>query len=562
MIYPINIHKTKYFNSTISIVLIAFNLFRADAIIASDRNVVDRLKADVTYLCSPELAGRNVPGKTGDITALWIAKRFRNINLRPVIEDTSYLQEVTLVQAKLNTRWSKEYQKQCRLTFTGGLFDSTDNRWGASYTWDDGFYIFPKRIAPIDTTFEITWCNYGIVDEATQRNDFADAEDKAAMVLPGSDLPNGKHDRRSLIPFKAAAAKRAGVGMLIVYDENQEYVTTATDRQDRNISPQLLKDKVNTYRGFLIDLPGSKPDFPVVYFSDPMSFCQFWPPETMEKFVKKHKGVESKNKLTVELRVHYRDYKETPGFNVVGKLEGRIPEYVIVGAHYDHLGIVTESQQSESGVASTDRMSYYPGADDNASGVAGLLEICRRWAERDRTGRGLIAVAFTAEEDGTLGSQWFVDNLPVAHETVTAMVNLDMIGRRGFANMRDVQRGDAEPDPKYAGAYFSAASPKLRDVLRAVSNYVDLNVDMHPVNSFSHFGDAGPFHEAQVPTVHLFSGFHNDYHTPNDTIDKLDFEKMSLMVDLADVLLANLSQESDRIDFDPNIKVDKPHIPH
>ena len=538
--------------TTLSIILLAgLILVSVSVSIAADSDLIAKLKSDVNYLCSPELAGRNVPDKTGDITALWIAERFLNKNLRPVVGDTSYLQEVPLVQAKLNTRWSKEFHQHCQLGFRGGLFDSTDNRWGAAYYWDDGFYIFPKRIAPFDTTFEIEWCDYGIVDETTRRNDFADAEGKAAMVLPGSDLTGGKPDRRSLIPFKAAAAKRAGAGMLIVYDENQEYVTTATDKRDRNTSPHLLKEKVDTYRGFLVDLPSSKPNFPVVYFSDPMSFCQFWPPETMEEFVKKHKGADPKNKLTVKLRVHYKDYKETHGYNVIGKIDGPVDEYVLIGAHYDHLGVV---EGDEGG-------AYYPGADDNASGVAGLLEICRRWANRKIEGRGLIAVAFTAEEDGLLGSRWFVDHLPVPKESIIAMVNLDGIGRRGFDNMRSVHRPDAIPDPRYAAAYYSAASPELKDILHGAGNGEDLELNIQPVNSFSHFGDAGPFHETHIPTVNLFSGFHKDYHSITDTPDKIDYEKMSRIIDLLDALLNILAEEPNRIDFDPSIKVEAV-IPH
>ncbi len=537
MINPINIHKTKYFNSTISIVLIAYNLFRVDVIVAGNRDVIDRLKADVTYLCSSELAGRNVPGPMGDSTAHWLVQRFREINIQPAMGDTSFLQTVPLVEALLDTDITS-------LTISG-------SDWIQEFWWGEDFYIFPKRVASIDTILNASFCGDGIVSEDLGRDDFGKtAANTAAVVLPHGPREAG---RQRLAPFKAAAAQRAGAKMLLI---------AYPIWNGHSWPPNDLDDKIEAVRHYRSDLPNAIPSFPVIYLNGYLMTRHIAGGDPYQEWEDDPEFARAISEVDVTLKVDYCNRRIAHGYNVIGKIDGTVDEYVIVGAHYDHLGIVTESETSDSSVASTGQMSYFPGADDNASGVAGLLEICHRWAERDITGRGLIAVAFTAEEDGMLGSQWFVDNLPVPREAVTAMVNLDMIGRRGFANMRDVYRGDAEPDPKYAGAYFSAASPKLRDVLRAASDYVDLNVELQPVNSFSHFGDAGPFHEAQVPTVHLFSGFHNDYHTPNDTIDKLDFEKMSLMVDLADALLVNLSHESDRIDFNPEIKVDKPHIPH
>jgi len=344
--------------------------------------------------------------------------------------------------------------------------------------------------------------------------------------------------------------------MLIVLDTKQEYVSDSKAREKTGFSSKLI-EKINTAGNPLIDLPGSAPDFPTVYFYDSKllhSITTYNYIENIEQYIE---SAAQFGGLRASLRVTYKNYVNTHGYNVVAKLDGAIPEYVIIGAHYDHLGIVLESKDNvESAIE-----SYYPGADDNASGVAGLLEICRRWVNRDRTGRGLIAVSFTAEEDGRLGSQWFMNHLPVPRESIVAMVNMDEIGRCGFSSMRYVHQKDAVPDPEYAAAYYSATSPELKDILVKSVSGVDLDLNIQPVNSFSHFGDAGSFHDKQIPTVNLFSGFHSDYHSPRDTPDKIDYEKMSRMIDLADQLLVNLSQVSDRIGFDPSNRV-KSVIPH
>ncbi len=534
------------------ILLAGLILVSAGVSIAADSDLDARLKSDLNYLCSPELAGRNVPGPNGDRTALWVAEQFLDIGLHPLIGDTSYIQKVTLVQAWLHGDWSRVNPKPTYLTLRGPLLYDPDRRWGSGYSCRDGFCIFPKHIAPVDTTFEIAWCSYGIVDEPSGRNDFAGATGKAAMVLPGSDLPPGKAGRQALVPFKAAAAKRAGAGMLLVFDFEGEFGIHRESRK-AGIKSELQQRIDEALNRPLIDLPDSEPDFPIAYLDDPMFMGLFIYDDSnkaidIESYIKK---AEQHGGMTAGLRVTFKDRTETHGYNVIGKIEGSVDEYVVIGAHYDHLGIVEGDEQD----------AYYPGADDNASGVAGLLEICRRRANRKTEGRGLIAVAFTAEEDGLLGSRWFVDHLPVPKESIIAMVNLDGIGRRGFDNMRSVHQPDAIPDPRYAAAYYSAASPELKDILHGAGSGVDLELNIQPVNSFSHFGDSCPFHEAHIPTVNLFSGFHKDYHSPTDTPDKIDYEKMSRIIDLSDALLNILAEDQNRIGFDPSIKV-KAVIPH
>jgi len=516
-------------NSTTTLTIILLSgliLVSVSVSIAADSDLDARLRSDLNYLCSPELAGRNVPGTSGDRTALWVAGQFLDIGLHPLVGDSSYLQKVPLVEALLDTEIT-------RLTLSS-------SNWIEDFWWGEDFYIFPKGIAPIDTILNASFCSYGIVSEDLGRDDFGKtAVNSAAIVLPHGPSKAG---RQRLAPFKAAAAQRAGAKMLLI---------AYPIWNGKSWPPNDLGDKIEAARRYLTDLPDAIPSFPLIYLNGYMLTkhiaggdpYQEW--EDDPEFARAIAGVD------VALKVGYRDRKETHGYNVIGKIDGTVNEYVVMGAHYDHLGVV---EGDEGG-------AYYPGSDDNASGVAGLLEICRRWANRKMKGRGVIAVAFTAEEDGLLGSRWFVDHLPVSKESIIAMINLDGIGRRGFDNMRSVDQPDAKPDPRYAAAYYSAASPELKDILHGAGSGVDLELNIQPVNSFGHFGDAGPFHEVHIPTVNLFSGFHQDYHSPTDTPDKIDYEKMSLIIDLSDTLLNILTEESNRIGFDSSIKVETV-IPH
>ena len=134
------------------------------------------------------------------------------------------------------------------------------------------------------------------------------------------------------------------------------------------------------------------------------------------------------------------------------------------------------------------------------------------------------------------------------------MVNLDIIGSRGYAGMRAARSHRSEPDPDYAAAFYSGASPRLRDILRGARDIGDLKLDLEPVNRFP-FSDAGSFQNIQVPTISLFSGFHPDYSSLSDTPDKLDYRKLARMVLLTDRILVNLIEEPAPIGFDPSIHV-------
>ncbi len=204
-----------------------------------------------------------------------------------------------------------------------------------------------------------------------------------------------------------------------------------------------------------------------------------------------------------------------PGRNVLGILPGRDPalstEYVVIGAHHDHLGAYTD-----------DPAGVYHGADDNASGVAGVLELAEYFATIGPRDRTLVFVTFTGEEYGLLGSQIFVRDQVVPTDKIALMINLDMLGRNPDQPVR---------------VYTGRIPPEQRERLElfAEKHGVELAFRTGRLDAVS---DHFPFHSTGVPVVSFFTGLHDDYHTPRDTAETLDYDRIERIVrvvaDLAD----------------------------
>ena len=203
--------------------------------------------------------------------------------------------------------------------------------------------------------------------------------------------------------------------------------------------------------------------------------------------------------------------------NVAALLPGSDPsladEVLIIGAHYDHLGFGGEGSLDPDAFG-----EVHNGADDNASGTSGLIEIARRLSESDRRpARSVLFLAFTAEEKGLWGSSHYVRNplLPIA-QTV-AMLNMDMIGRLEGRPLTVMGVGTAEEWP---------------NLLRAANQSMARSLSI--ATSPDGFGpsDHSSFYGEGLPVLHFFSNTHVDYHRPSDDWDKVDIEGLDQIVDL------------------------------
>jgi len=220
--------------------------------------------------------------------------------------------------------------------------------------------------------------------------------------------------------------------------------------------------------------------------------------------------------------------------NVVAMLKGSNPalagQYIIIGAHYDHLGMGGQG----SGSRMPDTVAVHYGADDNASGVAGVIELAEKLAsEKGNIGRSIVFMAFDAEEMGLIGSKYFVENPLVDLEEVIAMINFDMIGRLKPA--------------KTVAIGGTGTSEETEQLLKDLEKNSGLEFKLSPEG----FGpsDHAAFYNKDIPVFFISTGAHGDYHTPYDNVEAINALGEVMVVKFAEKLVKELANRDDMLTF-------------
>lgn len=199
------------------------------------------------------------------------------------------------------------------------------------------------------------------------------------------------------------------------------------------------------------------------------------------------------------------DSTET-GENVIAYLDNKAENTVVIGAHYDHLGIGGEGSLYREGEA------IHNGADDNASGVAMMLHLADSLQKkRSPKNNNYLFIAFSGEEEGLLGSNYFVKNPTINTKKVTYMLNMDMVGRLNSENTLAV--------------YGVGTSPILKQAVNANAGELKIAENESGVGPSDHTS----FYLADIPVLHFFTGQHEDYHKPSDDTEKVNFEGMKIV---------------------------------
>ncbi len=225
---------------------------------------------------------------------------------------------------------------------------------------------------------------------------------------------------------------------------------------------------------------------------------------------------------------------EATARNVIGQLRSGSPgakdRYILIGGHYDHLGMGGEN----TGSRRPDTMAVHNGADDNASGVAALMEIAEKLAPRqDSLQRHFLFVAFDAEEMGLIGSRHFTRHAPVPLDSIEAMINLDMIGRLRHDN--SLQIGG------------TGTSPIGEELLHQLNQDSTFNLGMTPQG----YGpsDHAAFYSSNIPVFFISTGPHLDYHTPADDPDQLNYPGLKKVADFVFRLTNQIASRHQRLAF-------------
>ena len=195
------------------------------------------------------------------------------------------------------------------------------------------------------------------------------------------------------------------------------------------------------------------------------------------------------------------------GNNVIGFIDNKAENTIIIGAHFDHLGFGGEGSLYRDSIK-----AVHNGADDNASGVSVLLNLAAKLKEKN-TNNNYLFMAFSGEEMGLLGSNYFVKNPTIETKKVSYMINMDMVGRM-------------KKDSTLA-VYGTGTSPIFKQVLKSHNDNFKLIQQESGVGPSDHTS----FYLADIPVLHFFTGQHEDYHKPGDDSEKLNYDGMYLISD-------------------------------
>lgn len=253
-----------------------------------------------------------------------------------------------------------------------------------------------------------------------------------------------------------------------------------------------------------------------------------------------------------QFQPHYEASSPFTSRNVIGYIPGSTAadEYILIGAHYDHLGI--KMHQGREKV-------MHPGADDNASGVSAVLEIARALAAMKNSGkaftRSIIVAFWGAEEFGSQGSRHFVETRDVPLDKIVLVINLDMVGRNPPTRLAafgpDISKTER-------GWKYDLKNPRLKEILNEANMLLSapFTLDFADSHGILFQSDTESFLLAppqspprRIPVLFFFSGWHADYHKPTDTAEKMDFEKINRVACLALSVLHRLAVSDIRVEY-------------
>ena len=213
----------------------------------------------------------------------------------------------------------------------------------------------------------------------------------------------------------------------------------------------------------------------------------------------------------ISMRASHRGHIFGQGRNVIGVWRGKDPklreEFIVVGAHYDHLGTAPDKRLTKGTPG-----KIHNGADDNASGTAGLIELAEAFSEgKIESPRSIVFIAFDAEELGLVGSAYYVNRATWPIEKTRAMLNMDMISRN---------------DPKKMYVARVEAYKGLNEILERTAGRFGILLDSTDMEQYLDRSDQGPFLKKGIPATFLFGGMHPQYHTENDDLELINPQKI------------------------------------
>jgi len=490
------------------------------------------LRAELSFLASENLAGRNAGSAEDHIATDYIASEFMRLGLKPAGDNGSYFQDFTIVTADTD-------RDHTTLTAKIGGAEKT-------FAYNRDFRWLRQSLRPDSRCGDVVFAGYGIGAPEYGYDDFAGIDVKGKVVLffarePQADDPNSKFmgawDTYHAFHWdKVEVMRQRGAAGLLMIPERTPRAFKPTPAS----SPRPSGGPNYALKGEMYDLP--------VFSITREVADQFLAPsgknsDALQAQIDKTLRPASfaVNGSSACLAKTFTNVAEHKGRNVIAMLEGSDPklksEAILVTAHHDHMG------------ASNGHIYY--GADDDASGVAGLIEIANAFTQGGvRPRRSVLFIAYDAEERIFLGSYHYVTHPVVPLEKTVATLNLDMIGRdENDANW------PVPPDKNVnmVNVLGTRYNPGLRQIIDEQNRHVGLTLDykmdvVDPDVLWSR-SDHVWFVRLHIPQMEFQTGLHPDYHTENDTWQRINYPKLVKIVRLAFLATATAANANKRIEF-------------
>ena len=493
----------------------------ADALRSAELSPTEYLDY-VKFLSSADMRGRATGSPELDRAADYIAAKFRAMGLQP-LRGESYFQDFDVTtSARLGSHNSLVYAEG---------HGATHRRHSLKLQSD---YMPLNLSAGGKVSGQVVFVGYGITAPEYNYDDYAglDVQGKVVLVLrhepqefDAKSVFEGKsYTAHAQLFTKASNAKMHGAKAIVMVND----VAAHPNEEDR-------LEKFGATAG-----PGNSG---IAFVQVNAETASTWLALSGKKLANIEADIDRSLKpesfpLTATLRIDLNadlERETKTVHNVGGYLPGESDEYVIVGAHYDHLGLGDQYSLAPSLAG-----SIHPGADDNASGTAGVLELAHMLAEGPKHKRGTLFLTFAGEELGLLGSAYYSEHPERPLDKAVAMINMDMIGR-----IRD--------DKVFIGG--AGTGTTFENILKTAATRHPFRTDFSEQGGYG-ASDHTSFTAKQVPVLFFFSGLHSDYHKPSDTWDKIDApQAVKLLTYIGDVI-DQLEDGSGRPQF---VRVAAPH---
>jgi aminopeptidase YwaD len=494
-----------------------------------------QIKSEIAYLASDELRGRGSGEPGNEKAAQYVAQAFQRSGLKPLgtgrqrdpnarSDGSGYYQPFTFVAGRV-------VGKGNQLVVTAG---------GKRLTYRPNQEFEPSSIsAGGQAEGGLVFVGYGIRAPKANHDDYEDVDvkDKIVLLLAGNpkDDPHSPLADYADIYRKATTARDLGAKAVLVVLPKKSDAQGAAKGSFENVSDAgipVLRVRYDMASSWFSPMPTTPPIAPttVKNASTPVKISTF--PAVVEE-ADAGKKVSAPLLAQVRLSADVKKIEKVTA-NVVGMIEGSDPvlknEYIIIGAHVDHLGM-----GGPGSLAKSSAPAVHHGADDNASGAAGVMELARYFGRQKaenggtfvtkgsngfdvgaalvaafgvkRVKRSVIFMCFSGEELGLLGSDWYSKHPLVPLEKTVAMLNMDMVGRLRDNKLTVIGSGTAKEWDSLLDNFNKSAGFAL-------------------AKSESGFGasDQQSFYTKNVPVLFFFTGTHPQYHTPDDTVDLINAE--------------------------------------